>query len=338
MARQIGMAACPPLLWCLVATASLLDRLIGDPLSCFHPVQALGWLISRCRALLEPPCRGHPAGLSLAGLAITLLVSAGAVLAGHALERLTLLWPAVGLPLLLAGLASCLAGRSLRDAVEAVLALLRCDALEAARCQLARVVGRDVNQLDRSEILRALAETASENAIDGAFAPLFWMLLGAALWGLGFPLGPLALGWGFKAASTLDSMLGYRQGNLRWLGTSAARLDDVLVWLPCRLAALTVALLSKQPTLACMARATREARSDPSPNAGLSEAIYANALGMALGGTNRYGTQLVHKPLLGQGHPPPGEADVLACLRMTRAGLTSWLLISLAIVLTVCLG
>ena len=84
-----------------------------------------------------------------------------------------------------------------------------------------------------AEILRAAAETASENAVDGFFAPLFWMLLGAWIWECWPELpGPLALAWGFKASSTLDSMLGYRSGRLRWLGTAGARLDDVLTWCP----------------------------------------------------------------------------------------------------------
>ena len=83
------------------------------------------------------------------------------------------------------------------------------DSLKPARRNLSWIVGRDVQSLDRKGLLRAAAETASENAVDGVFAPLLWMVIGALLWKI-LPSGPgpLALAWGFKASSTLDSMLG----------------------------------------------------------------------------------------------------------------------------------
>ena len=186
---------------------------------------------------------------------------------------------AAALPLLI-GLASALAGRSLEQAVATVLAALEAADLPLARQRLSWIVGRDTDGLESSEILRAAAETASENAVDGLFAPLFWMLVGAGLWSLGalaWP-GPLAWAWAFKAASTLDSMLGYRQGRLRWLGTAGARLDDLLVWLPCRLVALSLPLVAgAQPAQAWqqLQQARMDGRSDPSPNAGLSQAAYA---------------------------------------------------------------
>ena len=103
--------------------------------------------------------------------------------------------------------------------------------LEPARRNLGWIVGRDVQSLDQTGMLRAAAETASENAVDGVFAPLFWMGIGSLLW-MVLPSGPgpLALAWGSKASSTLDSMLGYRSGRLRWLGTAGARLDDCLLY------------------------------------------------------------------------------------------------------------
>ncbi|MBU6354542.1 MAG: cobalamin biosynthesis protein, partial [Cyanobacteria bacterium REEB498] len=276
--RLIGAAGLLPplapvarglLVWGLVAAACGLDRLVGDPRWCPHPVVLMGWAISRLRRLAEAWAGDRPARLRLAGGLITAVLVGGGALVGWGVEQAAWRWPALGLPLLLLGLASALAGRSLHQAVTGVLARLGDatpggEGLEAARTALAWIVGRDVAGLERGEILRAAAETASENAVDGLFAPLFWMLVGAALWclapagvapqGLG-PLvpgpllpgplvpGPLALAWGFKAASTLDSMLGYRRGRLRWLGTAGARLDDGLTWLPCRLVALSLPLL-----------------------------------------------------------------------------------------------
>jgi adenosylcobinamide-phosphate synthase len=189
-------------------------------------------------------------------------------------------------------------------------------------------VGRDTAGLKRPEILRALAETASENAVDGLFAPLFWMLVGAGLWLAGWWAGPgpLALAWGFKAASTLDSMLGYRRGRLRWLGWAGARLDDLLVWLPCRLVTLSLPLaagVSPRRWPALVGRALVDGRPDPSPNAGLSQAIYAQVVGVQLGGANRYGGQLRSKPLLAAGSPAPSAATVRQMLRCSAR--LSWL-------------
>ena len=197
-------------------------------------------------------------------------------------------------------LASALAARSLRDSVLAVLQAL--PDLPSARDRLSWIVGRDVSQLDQDDILRASAETASENAVDGLFAPLFWMLIGAALWKAGFSQGPgpLALAWAFKASSTLDSMLGYKQGRLRWLGTAGARLDDLLTWLPCRMVLITLPLVSmswtKWPTT--VRAAASDGRPDPSPNAGLSESIFAHCADVQMGGLNRYRSTWINKPLL----------------------------------------
>jgi adenosylcobinamide-phosphate synthase len=333
--------------WGLVASACLLDRLVGDPHRWPHPVQVMGAAIGALRSGAERLCRGRPLALRLAGLGITLLVVVLSGLAGWALETLALWRPALGVPLLLIGLASALAGRSLEQAVAAVLhALPRPDAggggseddLEPARGQLAGIVGRDVAGLDRAEILRACAETASENAVDGLFAPLFWMLAGALL-AATFPdrPGPLALAWAFKAASTLDSMLGYRRGSLRWLGTAGARLDDVLTWLPCRLVALGLPLVAgaKGSCWRLFREALREGAPDPSPNAGVSQAAYALVAGVRLGGVNRYGGQERSKPLLAAASPMADEAGVERMLALSRRLQLAWLALALPLLLLV---
>jgi adenosylcobinamide-phosphate synthase len=312
--------------WGLVVAACLLDRWIGDPPAWPHPVQALGALIETGRRLGEGWAADRPGRLRLAGTGVALLTVAVAALAGWGIEQLARCWPPLGLPLLVVGLASALAGGSLERAVRAVLEQL--DDPEAARSRLAWIVGRDVDGLDQAGILRAAAETASENAVDGLFAPLFWMLTGAVLWGL-MPAapGPLCLAWIFKAASTLDSMLGYRRGRLRWLGTAGARLDDALTWLPCRLVALSLPLAALRPDRLSLwfGAALRDGRPDPSPNAGVSQAAYAHATGVRLGGLNRYGGVERAKPLLAaQGHPPRQE-DVERFLTLSRRLECLWL-------------
>ena len=292
----------------------------------------MGWWISLLRRGAETWTGTRAWKLRLAGGVITLLLVGGSGLAGWGMERLA---PA---PLLVVALASALAGRSLEQAVVGVLKALpnsvqsvqdqAGQALQPARQALAWIVGRDTADLDAPEILRAAAETASENAVDGLFAPLFWMLVGAGIWGLNPALpGPLALVWGFKAASTIDSMLGYRRGRLRWLGTAGARLDDLLVWLPCRLVAMSLPLAAGQPgrCLGVLAAARRDGATDPSPNAGLSQAAYAHVSGVQLGGSNRYGGQIRSKPLLGAGLPAPDQAAVLKMLQLNRRLELMWL-------------
>jgi adenosylcobinamide-phosphate synthase len=313
--------------WGLVVAACLLDRWIGDPPAWPHPVQALGALIATGRRLGEGWAADRPGRLRLAGAGVALLTVAVAALAGWGIEQLARRWPPLGLPLLVVGLASALAGGSLERAVRAVLE--RLDDPEAARSRLAWIVGRDVDGLDQAGILRAAAETASENAVDGLFAPLFWMLTGAALWGLAPAApGPLCLAWIFKAASTLDSMLGYRRGRLRWLGTAGARLDDALTWLPCRLVALSLPLAALRPDrLGLWFRAAlRDGRPDPSPNAGVSQAAYAHATGVRLGGVNHYRGVARSKPLLGGTGRQATQEDVERFLSLSLRLEGLWLL------------
>jgi adenosylcobinamide-phosphate synthase len=339
------------LVWLWVSLASILDRLVGDPRGCLHPVQVMGWWIARLRAWAETVAGDRPAALRWAGLLITLLVVGCSGLAGWGVERLAVAAPLLGLPLLLIGLASALAGGSLRRAVHDVLGGL--PDLQEARRRLAWVVGRDVSGLDEPEILRAAAETASENAVDGLFAPLFWMLVGAALWSLAaarggqttalvptaLPPGPLALAWVFKAASTLDSMLGYKRGRLLWMGTAGARLDDALTWLPCRLVALTLPLAAGQPgqVISWLRVALSEGAADPSPNAGVSQAAYAHAAAVRLGGLNRYPEGERLKPVLAAHQPPADREAVERILVLTDRLELLWLLGSGGLALLVSL-
>jgi adenosylcobinamide-phosphate synthase len=128
-------------------------------------------------------------------------------------------------------------------------------------------------------------------------------------------------------------MLGYRRGRLRWLGTAGARLDDLLVWLPCRLVAVSLPLAAGQPgrSLEVLAAARRDGAADPSPNAGLSQAAYAHVTGVQLGGSNSYGGQTHRKPLLAAGLPAPDQAAVLQMLQLNRRLELIWLTAAAAV-------
>ena len=318
----------------LVLGAALLDHLIGDPRRMLHPVVVMGWCIRQLRQRVEQWARDHPMKLRIGGGLISLVLVLGSALTGWCLERLLWLsspWQWISIPVVTLSLASALAARSLRDSVMAVLNAMPSTGegnLEPARRNLSWIVGRDVQNLDREGLLRASAETASENAVDGVFAPLFWMCIGALLWMvMPFGPGPLALAWGFKASSTLDSMLGYHTGRLRWLGTAGARLDDLLTWLPCRLVMLTLPLVCTPWThwAQRVQAAERDGSKDPSPNAGRSEAIYAHCIGIQLGGKNKYGERWVEKPVLGPSQETANVALVRAVLKASSRLEILWL-------------
>ncbi len=259
--------------------------------------------------------------LRLNGIFITLFLISISGLAGWSLEQLTLTEETnlslLSNLILLIALASGLATKSLLQAVQNVIKSLLEEneqkELYNAKKKLKQIVGREVDHLNKSEILRATAETASENAVDGIFAPLFWMIIGAVLWQFSTNLpGPLTLVWIYKASSTLDSMIGYRHGRLKWLGTAAARLEDFLTWIPCRLVVATLPIasnyLKRAPIL--IKAAWQEGSKDQSPNSGLSEAIFAHCAQVRMGGINKYKNKIITKPILA-GNAPEADIDAI---------------------------
>jgi adenosylcobinamide-phosphate synthase len=236
-------------------------------------------------------------------------------------HRLTPIVPIPSIALQIVLLASCFAARSLRDAAEDVLAPLKNNDLPLARARLSRYVGRDTEELAEPEILRAVLETVSENATDGVTAPLFYALLGGWL-----GLGPVPLALAYKAASTLDSTIGYRRQPYRDIGRFSARSEDVLTWFPCRLTVLTLALLSGRPR-SVLRICRRDANRDPSPNSGWSECVYAAILRVRLGGENRYRGAVTEKPFLGDDIEPIAPDKIYQALRLTRHCFLLWLAI-----------
>ena len=301
--------------------AAIADFGIGDPWGWPHPVQAMGWGIDRyCRWVWRR--RRSPRAERLAGvlLAVGYPLLWGSAIAIAVLTLSQFSQP-LGLALATVGFASCLAARSLRHAAEDVIHPLEAGDLSAARQDLARYVGRETQTLDRPEILRAVLETVSENATDGVFAPLFYGLLGQVLGGPAIAVG---LAFAYKTLSTLDSMVGYRDAPYTHLGWASARLEDAVTWLPCRLTVLTIGVLSGRPRRVwCLC--LRDAAADPSPNAGWSECAYAAALGVQLGGINRYRGQVKVKPLLGDRDRPITPDVITAALNLTRYGCWAWL-------------
>jgi adenosylcobinamide-phosphate synthase len=196
------------------------------------------------------------------------------------------------------------AGRGLRDAAADVAAPLEAGDVEAARRRLPSLVGRDVSGLDAKEVARAVVESLAENTVDAVVAPALWAAAAGA---------PGALG--YRAVNTLDAMVGHRSTRYARYGWASARLDDVANWVPARVTAVLVAVVRPRRAGAVWMAVRSQARAHPSPNAGVAEAAFAAALGLRLGGPNRYGDRVELRPSLGVGRPAePGDIAPAAAL------------------------
>ncbi|MGQ4646167.1 adenosylcobinamide-phosphate synthase CbiB [Lyngbya aestuarii] len=309
--------------------AALLDYLIGDPWGWPHPVRLMGWIISRFTQLtissFSKKWQRRLAGIILG---VGLIIASG--FTGWLISAVaTRIHPLLSIILETILLASCFAGRSLRLAAVDVLQPLVIGKLELARSQLSQYVGRDTNNLSEPEILRAILETVAENTTDGVMAPLFYAIIGAFLPGVSSVSFALA----YKAASTLDSMVGYRQEPLADLGWFSAKFEDYLTWPACRLTVLTLAVVSRKPQQVWRL-CRRDASKDPSPNSGWSECAFAAILGVQLGGTNYYRGIPQQKPLLGDAINPITPHKIDQALQLTRHCFLIWLAIAFLFILT----
>ncbi|WNI14970.1 cobalamin biosynthesis protein [Actinacidiphila sp. ITFR-21] len=276
----------------------LADLVAGDPRR-GHPVAGFGRLAGALERRMWRDDRGSGAVYAAlcAGGAVT-----AAVLAGRAVR------PSAALSAGLAAAAtwSALGGTSLAREARAVGAALEAGDLAAARARLPHLCGRDPQALDAAGIARAVVESVAENTSDAVVGALVWGALG------GVP-GVV----GFRAANTLDAMVGHRSPRFLRFGWAAARLDDVLGYPGARLTACLAVLASGHPRSAARTW-RRDAAAHPSPNAGPVEAAFAGALRLRLGGTLSYAGRTEHRPLLGAQYPPPSAADIPRAIRLSR--------------------
>lgn len=280
----------------VILLALLLDLIVGDPRWLPHPVVAIGHLIQRLERLL----RRHWLNQRLAGVFLLLLVvicSAG--ITWILLKLLAALLPLAGWIAAVAVSATCLAARSLHKESALVASALSAGDLPLARRYLSYIVGRDTDGLEEPEIWRAVVETVAENTSDGIIAPLFWLTVGG-------PVGAMS----FKAVSTLDSMVGYRNQRYLLMGWASARMDDLLNFLPARISALLLVIAA--PLAGCSASGAaritlRDRLKHPSPNSGHPEAAAAGALGVRLGGAADYGGVSSWKEYIGDPLHPIDE-------------------------------
>lgn len=285
-----------------LALGAVADLALGDPRR-GHPVAGFG----RAAAALE---RRLWHDSRRAGAAHAVALAGGAAGLGWALDRATRGRPLARTTVSAIATWTVLGGTSLGRAADRMRAALDAGDLPTGRAALPALAGRDPCCLDAAELARATVESVAENTSDAAVAPLFWGAV-AGLPGL----------LGYRAVNTLDAMVGHRSPRYARFGWAAARLDDAANWLPARVtAALTVACAPFSGGSAGGALRVwwRDGAAHPSPNAGRCEAAMAGALGLRLGGRNRYGDRVEDRPHLGDGRPP-GTADIPRAVHLSRS-------------------
>jgi adenosylcobinamide-phosphate synthase len=277
-----------------VVAGLAIDAVVGEPPDRWHPVVWFG----RGSTWLERHSyrRSVVAGAVHWSVAVT---AAGA--AGVVLHRLIGRRAATAL----AGSVS-IAGRMLTAESLAVAERLEADDLAGARDRVARIVGRDVSRLTRRDVARAAVETVAENSVDAVVASLWWG------WVAGAP--GIAV---HRAVNTLDAMIGHRNDRYSKFGRVAARADDVANWIPARLTVAAIVAVRPRATRSIVATVRRDAHRHPSPNGGVVEAAVAGALGVQLGGVNRYGDRREDRGMLGDG-AAPDHRDIRRATRLAR--------------------
>jgi adenosylcobinamide-phosphate synthase len=286
-----------------LALGWLADRAFGDPRR-GHPVALFGRSASAVERLTYSDARG--AGVLHATVLLGLLGAVGIGAERAAAKRGAAETAAVTA----AATFVALGGTSLARAGEQMARLLEADDVDGARGLLPSLCGREPSALDAAGLTRAALESVAENTSDAQVAPLWWGMLG------GVP-GLLV----YRGANTLDAMIGHRSPRYERFGWAAARLDDVLNYVPARATGLLVAVCA--PAVGGSARATvtawrRDAARHPSPNAGVAEAAFAGALDVRLGGPTRYAHRTELRPTLGDGRVPE-VADLSRSVTLSRA-------------------
>ncbi len=283
----------------ILPAAFVLDFFLGDPRNLPHPIRWMGCAISG----LEPYFRRLPVNLTLSGTMFAgFLITFAWGLSYLFIVMGRLIHPMLGYLIEIILVYYALSSMSLEKAAMDVFDSLNENKLEGAKQKVSMIVGRDVTQLDREGVARATVETVAENLVDGVLSPLFYAALGGA---------PLAMA--FKMVNTLDSMVGYKNETYKAFGKASAKIDDVFNFLPARLSVLIISVgasfFTKRGAVSFNTAAI-EGADHASPNAGYSEASFAGALGIKLGGPNIYHGKLVSKPYIGKAFGPVKEHHI----------------------------
>jgi len=293
----------------IAVVAFLIDTVIGDPRSKFHPVVLIGNLISLLEKFLlresDKPLRKIFKGgvLVYSVLIIIMLIGIG-------IELLTKEIPYLVAQIFIQALvlSFMISPKSLAKAGYEIYLLLYTEHLDYARKKVSWIVGRDTENLNEAEVTRATVETVSENTVDGVISPLFF-----------FAIGGLPLAMFYRAANTMDSMIAYKNKKYFFFGQIAAKLDDILNYIPARITGLLfvcAAFILQLDYKNAFAMMKRDAKKHPSPNGGWAEATVAGALNIRLGGMNYYFGEPHFRAYMGEPNESLEAAHILGAIRL----------------------
>ncbi|MGF7185775.1 adenosylcobinamide-phosphate synthase [Desulfitispora alkaliphila] len=294
----------------LVLVAVIVDLIVGDPRAITHPVVYIGRLINLIEAKFQHERYGERVQIFLGGVLTVIvvgfvyMVTWVLVLVSYNISFI------LGTVISIWIIATTIAIKSLSQAGMELYYKLKDGELEAARKLLSMVVSRDTEKLSQEEVSRGAIETVAENTVDGVIAPIFYAFLGGP---------PLAMA--YKAVNTLDSMVGYKNHKYKNFGMIAARVDDVVNYIPARICSVFMILAAfilrfdVRSSWRCM---WQYAGKHPSPNGGIPESLAAGALNIRLGGYNSYHGQVSFRAYMGEALKQINEGHIKSTVDLMK--------------------
>ncbi len=305
------------------------DLLIGDPRFLIHPVQIIGFYIKKISDYLINNFGKNKKILFWGGFIVSISTIGISFSLGKLIE-LSYIYSRnhflAGL-FIFFGLSSCIATKGLILSVKEIAELIENKEIHdqnerEIKEKVQRIVSRDVMSSSIEHLMRSSTESLAENSVDGIFGPLFWIFIGIVFMKFSIFLpGPLSLGFSYKAISTLDSMIGYKYDYFKYLGFCSAKIEDIFTFIPSRLVLITLPLVSTKVNqyISIIKKSYLDGKKYDSPNAGISEAIFAYISGVKLGGKSKYKKEIIEKPIINAtGNSCTGEKIKLICQLILR--------------------
>lgn len=289
----------------------VLDLVFGDPHALPHPIRLIGTLIAGLeKKLLKLQMRDEKKEFYKGILLVVLVLFSTGAVAALVLVVAYWLHPVAGIVIESVMTYQILATKCLKDESMKVYQSLNEQGLEAGRVAVSMIVGRDTNVLDETGVVKAAVETVAENTSDGVIAPMLYTALG----------GPV-VGFVYKAVNTMDSMVGYKNDKYLYFGRAAAKLDDVVNFIPARISAYLMIAAAYIGGKAFDGKQAyriykRDRRNHASPNSAQTESVCAGALGIQLAGDASYFGKVVKKPYIGDAHRAVEREDIVRVNRL----------------------
>ena len=289
----------------------VLDLVFGDPHALPHPIRLIGTLIAGLeKKLLKLQMRDEKKEFYKGILLVVLVLFSTGAVAALVLVVAYWLHPVAGIVIESVMTYQILATKCLKDESMKVYQSLNEQGLEDGRAAVSMIVGRDTNVLDETGVVKAAVETVAENTSDGVIAPMLYTALG----------GPV-LGFVYKAVNTMDSMVGYKNDKYLYFGRAAAKLDDVVNFIPARISAYLMIAAAYIGGKAFDGKQAyriykRDRRNHASPNSAQTESVCAGALGIQLAGDASYFGKVVKKPYIGDAHRAVEREDIVRVNRL----------------------